>query len=241
VSTTAEDLAKLRRMASVAAPGVLKDVFDEVVMVLPLVDSWTPVPTSGSAVCRYTPQGHKYDVRYQIGNLGNLVHELVHVAVNEAYGLDFLNYANPQARNVPDRDISEKGYCKNEEARQTKEMDQAKNQQNLQKLTDLIAWAEKSMELKPEQRDEVVKKLKYGQMSPQKEYDTVITHVLVWLFEWGYPIANTAPGKKPVVNALYEEVEKAVRAALDEREKEAPRTLLKASIEKRRKAMGYDD
>ena len=108
-------------------------------------------------------------------------------------------------------------------------------------VDDLIAWAEKSMELKPEQRDEVVKKLKYGQLSPQKEYDTVITHVLVWLFEWGYPIANTSPTRKPVVNALYEEVEKAVRAALDEREKEAPRTLLKESIEKRRKAMGYDD
>jgi hypothetical protein len=78
-------------------------------------------------------------------------------------------------------------------------------------------------------------------MWPSKEYDTVITHVFVWLYEWGFPIANTTPGKKPVVNALYEEVEKAVRGAMDERDRESPRTLLKESIDKRRKAMGYDD
>jgi hypothetical protein len=239
--STAEDLAKLRRTASVVAPGTLRDVFEDVVSVIPLVDSWTAVPTSGSAVCRYTPQGRKYDVRYQIGNMGNLVHELVHVVVNESYGLDFVNYPNPQARDVPERDISEKGYCKNEEARQAKEMSPARNQKNMQTLVDLIAWAEKSTELKSEQRDEIVKKLKYGQMWPSKEYDTVITHVFVWLYEWGFPIANTTPGKKPVVNALYEEVEKAVRGAMDERDRESPRTLLKESIEKRRKAMGYDD
>jgi hypothetical protein len=242
--STAEDLANLRRVANELGAGPLKDVFEEVVAVIPMVASWTPVATSGSAVCRYTNNGHAYDVRYQIGNVGNLVHELTHIVVNEAYGTDFINYPCPHGAKVPDREFSPKGYCKNEEDRQFKQMSVARNQRNTAKLTELTKWAEASQELKPQQRTDIVTKLNYGIQWPAKEYDTVINQTLVWLYEWNYPL-EIKKGKKPVVNALYEELEKAVKAAHEEREREAPRTLLKGAMARpmaqRRAAMGYDD
>ena len=240
--TTQQDLEQLRRMATIAAPGTLRDVIQEVLSVVPLVMQWTAVQTSGSAVCRYNHRtgARQYEVRYQIGDLGNLVHELTHVAVNEAYGLDFINYPNPKANlaKVPAREFDGVGRCRNEELRQAKQMDQARNVLNGSTLNTLVQWAAAANELKAEQQKQIQDKLTYGMMSPQKEYDTVINQVLVWLFQWGYPVKG-ASAKKPVVNALYEEVEKAAGAAHDERERETPRTFIRESAVKRRAAMGY--
>ncbi|TMO57389.1 hypothetical protein CWC18_18740 [Pseudoalteromonas aurantia] len=89
-----QDLAKLHRLNSMVN-GPLKLVINEVLAVTPLVIDWINVQTSGSAVCRYKPDNvRQYEVRYQFGNIGNLVHELTHVAVNESYNLDFINYPN---------------------------------------------------------------------------------------------------------------------------------------------------
>lgn len=217
------DLMKLKRFESVTKPGtVLKKVLQEVNALIPKVSAWNLVPGGGSAVCRYdvnTGLPASYTVNYQQGNMGNLVHELIHVAVNESYGQDFVNFYNPGAAPAARRyDVN--GYCLNEFDRQTAYMGGAGGNSIAKigaSLQGLSAWANASTELKSSQRTDIVTKLGYGQQWPHKEYDTVITQVLVWLTEWGYPIAGATRGK-PVVNALYEEVEKAVGRAYADRQ-----------------------
>lgn len=213
----------ITKMARIVPPNsALGLVLREVLGVSAKVTTWTEVPTSGSAACRYDPVSRRpqsYEVRYQRGNVGNIVHELIHVAVNEAYGLDFINYPNPNpARTPPRRQFDAMGRCTNEEARQGSLMSNGENTAVDAKLRSLSTWASASAELTMERRNEIVAKLSYGLMWPHKEYDTVITQVLVWLHEWGYPIAGAPAHAKPVVNALYEEVEKAVLAAYRRRQ-----------------------
>lgn len=210
------DIDHMKHMAMIARPGSpLKQVLDEVVAVLPRVAQWTHVKTSGSAACRYNPatgSPQAYEVRYQHGNTGNLVHELMHVAVNDAYQQDFVNYPNRTAT-PPARTYDAVGRCTNEFDRQTAYMTPGDNMRVSATLDTLINWANAATELSVQQRTDIVSKLSYGRINPHIEYDTVITQVLVWLHEWGYPIAGASPAKKPLVNALYEEVEKAVGEA----------------------------
>src|SRR5579862_1937551 len=129
--TYLDDLAQLRayidRVTTLPFRAMLQEVYDKSA----LVDEWAIVATSGSAVCRYTTvlgkEVRKYTVRYQSGNIGNLVHELTHVSVNESYLLDFINYPNKNAVGVPPRVLSPKGFCTNEEERQIKEMNTSMN------------------------------------------------------------------------------------------------------------------
>lgn len=215
------DVGKMTRMAAIVKPGsALQRVLHEVVGVVPKVASWTIVPTSGSAACHYdtaTGNALNYDVRYQQGNIGNLVHELIHVCVNESYKQDFINYPNPDA-DVPARTYDDTGRCTNEELRQMKFMNDASNATVSGKLAALTGWANASKELTPQQRLEITSKFGYGMQWPHKEYDTVITQVLVWLHEWGFPTLVAPGSQKPVVNALYEELEKFVMAAYLQRQ-----------------------
>ncbi|MBE0368558.1 hypothetical protein [Pseudoalteromonas aurantia] len=213
-----QDLAKLRRLNSIVS-GPLKFIISEVLEVTPLVVEWINVQTSGSAVCRYkTDNTRQYEVRYQFGNIGNLVHELTHVAVNESYRLDFINYPNWATIDLPNRDLDILGRCKNEDLRQTKQMSQAMNSAKSDTLMRLKGWTDAASELSAIQKTEISNKLVYGMINPHKESDTVLNQVLVWLFEWGFPITGQHVNK-PIVNALYEELSTAVKLAYLEREK----------------------
>ena len=250
---THTDVAAYSRLAKPGSP--LRMVLLEVMALQPKVGTWITQATSGSAICQYdraTGEASAYTVRYQNQNVGNLVHEMIHVAVNESYGLDFINFAIPADSELPERVYTDSGYCSNEAERQTAAMKAGTASMTRIEgtLMRLIGWANASKELTEQQRTTVVEKLTYGTLTPHKEYDTVITQVLVWLFEWGYPtVLASGPmqGPKPVVNALYEEVEKAVLAAYQARK--AARVLLEAARVKevlrkamalRRKQMGMD-
>jgi hypothetical protein len=114
----------------------------------------------------------------------------------------------------PPRTYDGMGRCTNEFDRQTRFMTTAGNSEVTSSLNDLIRWTNASLELTMQQRMDIVSKFNYGLQWPHKEYDTVITQVLIWLYEWGYPIISDNPqGKKPVVNALNEELTKAVDKA----------------------------
>ncbi|MBT5019907.1 MAG: hypothetical protein HON04_14320 [Planctomicrobium sp.] len=219
-----DDIQKMDRISIVAKLGTpLKLILQEVSALTSKVDVWTIVPTSGSAVCKYhvgTGKPNKYEVRYQQGNIGNLVHELIHVAVNEAYEQDFVNYPNPTAKTSPkmkDRTYDAAGHCTNEFDRQTAFMNAGENGKIADSLTELTRWANTSTELTLQQRSDITAKFNYGMQWPMKEYDTVITQVLVWLHEWGYPRLVPDTDKKPIVNGFFEELEKAVKAAYDRR------------------------
>ncbi|SFC12771.1 hypothetical protein [Pseudoalteromonas denitrificans] len=227
--SVAQDLAKLRQLSNVVN-GPLRLVLVEVLELTPLVIDWINVNTSGSAVCRYQANNiRKYEVRYQFGNLGNLVHELTHVGINESYGLDFINYPNWSALNVPERSLDAIGRCLNEAERQTKQMNHAMNDNKINILTRIKAWSDAATELTPEQKYEISNKLVYGMMNPQKESDTVLNQVLVWLFEWGFPMIGHH-SKKPVVNALYEELSAVVKNAYLERQKGKIQHLMREII-----------
>lgn len=213
------DLAKLNRLAGIAKPGsALRRVLDEAVDASKKVTTWTNVTTSGSAVASYDAKtGHakEYEIRYQFGDTGNLVHELTHVAVNEAYRQDFVNYPNPTA-NPPAPDYDDKGRRRNEQLRQAKWMDRNANERMIAELTALTGSAERSG-LPRDQVSRITEKLRYGQTNPHIEHDTVINQVLVWMFEWGYP-ALPAPGsKKSGANTFYEDLEKAATRSYNRR------------------------
>jgi hypothetical protein len=209
------DLAKLNRLSTVAKPNsALKLILNETIGAAKKVGIWANVTTSGSAVARYDPKTHtvrSYDVRYQFGDAGNLVHELTHVAVNESFKQDFVNYRNASAA-PPAPDYDGEGRRKNEQLRQAKWMNDASNQQMLTELTTLLGLAT-GAGLPPLQQTKVVEKLRYGQMNPHTEHDTVINQILIWMFEWGYP-ALVAPGSTaPGANNFYNALEKAVLSA----------------------------
>jgi hypothetical protein len=213
------DLDKLARLSAVAKPnGALRLILLEAVDASKKVGQWTNVATSGSAVARYDPKtgvARSYDVRYQFGDVGNLVHELTHVAVNEAYKQDFVNYRNAAA-NPPAPEYDAEGRRKNEQLRQAKWMNDGSNQLMIGELAMLLGLATGSG-MQPSQVSKVTEKLRYGQMNPHIEHDTVINQILVWMFEWGYP-AVVAPGSRaPAANQFYDAVEKAALAAYQRR------------------------
>jgi len=237
--SVAQDLAKLHRLSNIVN-GPLRLILKEVLALTPSVVDWINVQTSGSAVCRYKPNNiRQYEVRYQIGNLGNLVHELTHVAINESYGLDFINYPNWSALNLPERDLDTLGRCKNEDIRQTKQMNHAMNSAKTDILMRIKAWSDASTELSQEQKKEISDKLVYGMINPQKESITVLNQILVWLFEWGFPIVGHHKNK-PIVNALYEELSLVVKNAYLERQKGKTHFLLRQTAQSRSLAMGYE-
>ena len=210
---SATDLAKMTRLGSVISSIGLNAVLEEVNSVIPKVTKWTQVPTSVSAGCFYAPTGDRtYEVRYQFGDMGNLVHELTHIAVNEAYGLDFINYPNEGATNVPPRQLIAGGICVNEAARQDALRIPAKELQLSAELLGLSTWVNMS-DLSDIQKKQINDKLTYGATWASKENDTVLNQILVWLFEWGLPRKIGKGERKPIVNALYEEVERAALRA----------------------------
>jgi hypothetical protein len=193
-------------------------VLNEAIDAAKKVGVWANVTTSGSAVARYDPKTgniRSYDVRYQFGDAGNLVHELTHVAVNESFKQDFVNYRNASAA-PPAPEYDGEGRRKNEQLRQAKWMNDGSNQQMLAELTTLLGLAT-GAGMQPLQANKVTEKLRYGMMNPHTEHDTVLNQVLIWMFEWGYP-ALVAPGSTaPGANNFYNALEKTVLAAYQRR------------------------
>jgi hypothetical protein len=197
--TLANDIATitaLRNALQLANPGTtLENILTEVINSSALVNAGavTNVPASGSAVPRYNAAGARldYTLNYQYGNIGNLVHELTHISVNEAYDQDFVNYLNPgAAAGVPARNINAHGYATNTAARETAwkaggAAEETWLDNNLQLLS---AWADSSGLTAP-RIQQVKNQLLYGRINVHKEYDTVVNQILVWLHYWGF-----APG-----------------------------------------------
>lgn len=65
-----------------------------------------------------------------------------------------------------------------------------------------------------------------------------MNQILVWLFEWGFPISGNH-AQKPVVNAFHEELCKAVKKAYQARQDGKPMRFMRETALARRNAMGY--
>jgi hypothetical protein len=197
------DLAVIRSLAARAPEGSgLKLALSTALEASKKVTAYIVVPLSGSAVRRFDERGSVigYDVRYQAGaqsewqRVGNLVHELTHVAVGDAFGGDFVNYANAGKRNPPDavyrRDAAGVYRMTNEEDRQMARMNDAAMTELLRELGNLRDLAARSG-LDEEQKRFVVEKIDYGRAHITLEYDTVVNQMIVWCAYWQAPTTTT--------------------------------------------------
>ncbi|CAN7199558.1 hypothetical protein [Duganella sp. Dugasp56] len=181
------ELNQLRELSRARAGSTYAKIINELMAHVFLVKSWTKVSTSGSAVPVYTQFGAEYDVRYQEGNLANIVHELTHMACYISYDNDFLCW-HPTARVKPARTYSRAGgtgYVTNQEALQAPEKDALAPLLILgQQIKACIAGSD----LSATKKKMVVDKMEYGTtMYAGVEFDPCVNNVLGWLVEWGYP------------------------------------------------------
>jgi hypothetical protein len=144
------------------------------------------VSTSGNCVARFDKDGvfAGYLVLYQAKEpilhkrLGNLVHELTHCYVNKKYDRYFYNFSNVQKPEI--KPVFNNGCIRNEEKLQL-----AMNKNpgwssgtkilggNLVTLKGLIPakWEHKAL---------FTERCDYGARQPDKEYDTVVNHMMVY-------------------------------------------------------------
>jgi Domain of unknown function (DUF4157) len=187
-----------------AAPenSLYRRILEEALQASELVKVVNYVGTSGNVQRRFTAEGNiaGYILNYQgeVDNLaqriGNFVHELTHIAVEQAYQSDHVNYANEPERNVPEPQYGDpavvEGFnqevrgIKNEEARQTARLVRESIKILSDNLIALNGLVEESGMDTP-QRQQVSDKLMYGAVRPNIEYDTVVNQIYVWCKSWG--------------------------------------------------------
>jgi hypothetical protein len=231
----AEDLAAIQQLAGQLGPGdLLTKVLTEVLAVRPKITSYIDAAGGQAfATTYYTPATHAvshYTVTYNPGNLGNLVHEMTHVLVNETFRRDMTNYASP-GNNPPAPVYNPNNTRQNEAERQTKWMDAGMNTNaisDLQTLMGLCALLRSAVSvttapnatITPEQIRKVEGQLMYAAPKPNIEHHTVLNQILVWLQEWGVRGRAKAvvPGQKPTaIKGFVDALERSVQRAADAR------------------------
>lgn len=176
----------------------LRNVLQEVRLISAGVLEHVHQPTSGTAISRYDPAGaHQrrgWVVKYQDGNLGNLVHELTHAVTHQQYETDGITYASNKA--VAARTFTtgfpcagqDLAYCDNEELRQMQFRDELSEGWMTLNTNRLYRWA-KQFGLSQQRLAQCKERRDYGVTNIHREYDTLINQMLVWLWEWGlYPL-----------------------------------------------------
>jgi len=200
------DLASLDNMENALAPGnALRNVLAEVNALSANIVHHVHQATSGTAISRYDPITNArigWEIRYQDGNLGNLVHELTHAVTHMQYDTDGITYqsnavatARTYTAGVATTSGGNLSYCSNEELRQGQFRIVAAEIWMGTNLERLQQWASRfDEELTVGQIALIDEKLLYGRMNILREYDTVINQILVWLHEWNlYPVPVVLP------------------------------------------------
>lgn len=212
------DIARIERLSRVMSSRVVRKILQEGLEAAALVRNVVHVEMSGYVVCHYLVNGSRsYDIAYQAGDLGNLVHELTHISVNESFGLDFINFRiRDLPTTLPARVLLESGRCTNEDARQNGMfgMTLGRVDQRLGTLQTLDAMVVKAM-LPEKLKSDIQKKLLYAMLNPHKEYDTVINQCLIWMIEdWELPVTDDdIENKNRAVNLFYARFESVAHEA----------------------------
>jgi hypothetical protein len=113
---------------------------------------------------------------------GNVLHELTHARVVEAYG-DFVNYKAAPKRPVPERKLNVGAYCTNKEDRISALMNDDMNDQVMKDIASLKRATDGSR-LPQGCREELHLKLDYAMQNPHTEYQTVLNQTSLWLRDW---------------------------------------------------------
>lgn len=202
----------------------LKAVLQEVLAASSKVSVWENKPMAYAKTIFKDGAVDSYLVSYNAGDIAQLAHELTHVAVNEKYKRDYINYAN-EGKTPPERTFSDDGKtCTNEEDRKRLLADKAagdwlgRNLENLQGWTKVAGMNAFAYDAK------IDAKLIYGRTNIHWEYDTVINQIMVWLVQWGYPQDPAAlqagwppPAQLSNADKLFLYLEKALEDAYDRR------------------------
>ncbi len=215
MSKPVAEINRLRRIAQERRDTVYSDIIEEVLGYVFQVREWTKVATSGSATPYWGPFGAEYDVRYQEGNLANIVHELTHIACYVGYDNDFLCWP-PTGRVKPARTYSagaDIGFVTNQEQLQFPEMDQL---EPLLNMGQRIKACVPTSPLTADQQRQVMDKMQYGTgMFGGVEFDPCVNNVLGWLIEWGYPRKGSWFSRAN--NQLFTVTEQVARAQYEKR------------------------
>ena len=203
-SAVEQNVEELHELCGRAKAGtVLKKVLQEVCGVLDRYRGGHIViaPASGQAhtLCVYDKRTHlpiAYKVETYTG-VEHLVHELIHVCVNDAYGRDFVNYRvqlPPDVeREIPERKyrhgIPTNGYERigmfaNCEAAKTINAALHQKARQLQALAEKDKFLKKFQEGHLQASDYVASLFNGSSSQPWKEFDTYTTQVLVLLHLW---------------------------------------------------------
>ncbi len=244
------DWNSLRSFASKVEQGsILRQIFDETIALRDRVLIWEhfpqPAGTGGSASRLFENRDDgkcRYWVQYS-REIGTLVHEMTHVAVNERYGRDFVNYespgrdlAAPEYSKVPSGllkyrlgDLSAKQFghlfvMTNELERQESWYDadcHSKLMSELKKIKKQaknVTFDEAFVRPNPEGPSVALEfninnRLVDLEAVLSTEYDTRINQILVWLYAWKQSDENWDKRKQ----SLYVSVEKAAGNAHERR------------------------
>jgi hypothetical protein len=180
---TSEEVELLRRYQQESQSPQVRRLLAELIPLLERVTGFTQQQGTGGGHTRNLGGG-QYHINYAAGGseterIAVLVHELTHVAVNEAYDSDMLNYPLP---------LPPGGATANTEAaRQQLRRDQAGDvvtgsftvhvMRNVARLLELLPGSN----LPPDRQTEIRNKLTaHTAQNPFHEYDAVLSHILVW-------------------------------------------------------------
>ncbi|MFK6999685.1 hypothetical protein [Flavobacterium oreochromis] len=165
----------------------------------------------GSTICKYDAEiglPKNYLIGYSKNSAGTLLHELVHVSVNQKFLQDFVNYKSPIAQNPHIPQYTSDGVRLNENLRQTKWMDQTENAKRTLQMQQIASLADACTKLKPEVKAYIKDKCSYASINPHIEYSTTVVQLAYYMFLQGFPVKN-APVNTPE-NNLYVEIDKAL-------------------------------
>jgi hypothetical protein len=193
---TLSEVQQLQAYRATTANPAVRTLLDELIPLLQRVATWTPTQgTGGGHTHNQGPAqpGGPNQYRIHYANQGTdservavLVHELTHVAVNESYDSDMLNY--------PVAPLPAGANAANEAERQTARLG-ATNQNQLGAFqAHAIRNAAELLELLPQagfgpprMREAAEKLAGHTAQNPLHEYDAVLSHLLVWADRDGIP------------------------------------------------------
>ncbi|AMA49942.1 hypothetical protein [Flavobacterium covae] len=165
----------------------------------------------GSTICKYDTEiglPKSYTIGYSKNSAGTLLHELIHVSVNQNLLQDFVNYKSPIKDNPVAPQYVADGVRLNENLRQAKWMDLAENTKRTEQMQKIVSLTDVCTKLKPEVKAYIKDKCSYASINPHIEYSTTVVQLAYYMFLQGFPVKN-APVNTPE-NNLYVEIDKAL-------------------------------
>ena len=206
------DLADLRTLNRDLKPEyALKGIIGEGLEQVQYARSWedTGVGGGGSATAHFSADVcDGFEMKYSVGDPGNLLHELTHIAVFKSYKKDFINYKS-DANNVNKNDYKwdkTGNFAVNMSDRMLGWRDPAWEKRLLDNLFALDGAVTNSG-LPDGHKKQLSEKIRFKAMPEVNwEYDTVINQMLTWLHLWGYPLTAAKGSPQAPETAFWAQV-----------------------------------